>query len=54
MTNELLQAIQLLKNKKWVDLTHTFGPNSPHFFMFEDAKFETLFSQNDGFFAILP
>lgn len=51
MTNELLQALQLLKSKQWVDLTHTFGPNSPHFFMFEDAKFETLFSHNDGFFA---
>ena len=51
MTNELLQAIQLLKSKEWVDLTHTFGPNSPHFFMFDDAKFETLFSHDDGFFA---
>lgn len=51
MSNELLQALQLLKSKQWVDLTHTFGPNSPHFFMFEDAKFETLFSHDDGFFA---
>ncbi|WGT40344.1 cyclase family protein [Lysinibacillus sp. 1 U-2021] len=51
MSNELLQALQLLKSKQWVDLTHTFGPNSPHFFMFEDAKFETLFSHKDGFFA---
>ena len=31
MSNELLQALQLLKSKQWVDLTHTFGPNSPHF-----------------------
>lgn len=51
MTNDLLQAVELLKGKKWVDLTHTFGPYSPHFFMFEDAKFETLFSHDDGFFA---
>lgn len=51
MTNDLLQALQLLKSKEWVDLTHTFGPNSPHFFMFDDAKFETLFSHEDGFFA---
>lgn len=51
MTNDLLQAVELLKGKKWVDLTHTFGPDSPHFFMFEDAKFETLFSHDDGFFA---
>lgn len=34
-----------------MDLTHTFGPDSPHFFMFEDAKFETLFSHDEGFFA---
>ncbi|KYG90596.1 cyclase family protein [Metasolibacillus sp. FSL K6-0083] len=51
MTNDLLQAIEVLKGKKWVDLTHTFGPDSPHFFMFEDAKFETLFSHDEGFFA---
>lgn len=25
MSTELIQAIQLLKEKKWVDLTHTFG-----------------------------
>jgi len=51
MTTELLHTLQLLKSKQWIDLTHTFGPNSPHFFMFEDAKFETLFAHSDGFFA---
>lgn len=51
MGNELFQALQLLKSKKWIDLTHTFGPSSPHFFMFDDAKFETLFTHDDGFFA---
>lgn len=51
MTNDLLQALQLLKSKEWIDLTHTFGPDSPHFFMFDDAKFETLFSHDDGFLA---
>ncbi|MHC8515578.1 cyclase family protein [Sporosarcina sp. ITBMC105] len=50
-TNELQAALQLLKSKEWVDLTHSFGPDSPHFFMFEDAKFETLFTHDDGFFA---
>ncbi|MBD7985036.1 cyclase family protein [Sporosarcina sp. Sa2YVA2] len=49
--NEIQAALQLLKEKQWVDLTHTFGPDSPHFFMFEDAKFETLFNHDDGFFA---
>lgn len=51
MTNELQQALQLLKSKKWVDLTHTFGPDSPHFSAFPAAEFETLFSHDDGFFA---
>ncbi|MFC0301707.1 cyclase family protein [Virgibacillus soli] len=49
--NELLQILNVLKSKKWVDLTHTFGPHSPHFAAFEDAKFETLFTHDDGFFA---
>lgn len=51
MTNELLNAITQLKAKEWVDLTHTFGPNSPHFSAFQDAEFETLFDHDDGFFA---
>lgn len=51
MTNDILQALQTLKSKQWVDLTHTFGPSSPHFSMFNDAQFNTLFSHNDGFFA---
>lgn len=51
MTNELIKAIQLLKDKEWVDLTHTFGPNSPHFAAFQDAEFDTLFTHDDGFFA---
>ncbi|RDW19799.1 cyclase family protein [Oceanobacillus chungangensis] len=48
---ELQNAIELLKEKKWVDLTHTFGPDSPHFSAFEDAEFQTLFNLDDGFFA---
>lgn len=51
MSNELIKAINLLKEKEWVDLTHTFGPESPHFFAFESAEFKTLFSHDDGFFA---
>lgn len=49
--NELLQAIHLLKEKQWVDLTHTFGPDSPHFSAFDSAEFETLFNHDDGLFA---
>lgn len=51
MANDLIQAIQLLKEKEWVDLTHTFGPESPHFSAFESAEFKTLFTHDDGFFS---
>jgi len=51
MTNELLDALKLLKQKQWIDLTHTFGPDSPHFAAFAPAEFETLFDHDDGFFA---
>lgn len=49
--NELQQAVKTLKEKKWVDLTHAFGPDSPHFAAFEDAKFTPLFTHDDGFFV---
>ncbi|MDF2680342.1 MAG: cyclase [Brevibacillus sp.] len=51
MMSELLHALALLKNKQWVDLTHTFGPESPHFSAFDGATFKTLFNHDDGFFA---
>lgn len=51
MVNEVMQAIQVLKKNKWVDLTHTFGPDSPHFSAFSDAERKTLFDHADGFFA---
>ncbi|MGG3887639.1 cyclase family protein [Metabacillus fastidiosus] len=51
MTNELIKAVNLIKEKQWIDLTHTFGPDSPHFSAFDSAEFQTLFSHNDGFFA---
>lgn len=50
-TLETIEAIKLLKEKSWVDLTHAFGPDSPHFSAFDDAKFDTLFTHDDGFFA---
>src|SRR5690625_1815079 len=50
MSDSLKQAMKLLMEKEWVDLTHTFGPDSPHFAMFPDAEFETLFDHDDGFF----
>lgn len=49
--SELLNALKVLKEKQWVDLTHTFGPESPHFSAFDGATFKTLFNHDDGFFA---
>ncbi|WP_373895536.1 cyclase family protein [Virgibacillus sp. CBA3643] len=51
MANEVIDAIHFLKQKEWVDLTHAFGPDSPHFSAFDAAEFNTLFSHDDGFFA---
>ncbi len=51
MSNELINALNLLKGKQWVDLTHTFSPDSPHFAAFDSAEFNTVFSHDDGFFA---
>jgi kynurenine formamidase len=50
-SNDLLTVIALLKEKEWVDLTHSFGPDSPHFSAFQSAEFKTLFTHDDGFFA---
>lgn len=51
MSNELIKAISLIKEKEWVDLTHTFGPDSPHFSAFDSAEFATLYDHDDGFLA---
>lgn len=47
MTQQLSSTQELiakLKQKHWVDLTHTFGPASPRFPSFKPAKFETIFT----------
>lgn len=51
VSTELLEAINTLKKKEWVDLTHAFGPDSPHFSAFDSAEFKTLFDHDDGFFV---
>ncbi|MNW26260.1 Kynurenine formamidase [compost metagenome] len=51
MSNELIKTLQWLQQKEWVDLTHTFGPDSPHFPAFAAAQFTTLFDHDQGFFA---
>lgn len=49
--SEVLTALQILKEKKWMDLTHTFGPSSPHFAALKDAEVQTAFDHDDGFFV---
>jgi kynurenine formamidase len=49
--NSVQSLVATLKSKEWVDLTHTFGPDSPRFPEFKPAKFETIFTHSDGFFV---
>ncbi|SDB83951.1 Kynurenine formamidase [Pelagirhabdus alkalitolerans] len=49
--SDVLTALQKLKEKRWVDLTHTFGPASPHFAALENAEVSTAFDHSDGFFV---
>ncbi|MCW9709589.1 cyclase family protein [Avibacterium sp. 21-586] len=51
MSLTTLELLAALKQKKWVDLTHEFGANSPHFPAFNDAEFKTIFDHSDGFFV---
>lgn len=51
MAQNLAKAIQVIKEKEWVDLTHTFGPSTPHFSAFDDAEFKSLYTHDDGFSA---
>lgn len=50
-TSELQKDVEKLKALKWVDLTHTFGPDSPRFPAFAKPKFKTTFTHDDGFFV---
>ncbi|MDQ6807903.1 MAG: cyclase family protein [Verrucomicrobiota bacterium] len=54
----LAEIEQILKTKKFVDLTHAFGPGIPHWKGFPDEKRETVYWYDkkpgmlgDGFFA---
>lgn len=52
MTNALWHQLQTLKDARWIDLTHTFNADSPHFSAFEGARVETPFTvEKDGFFV---
>ena len=44
----LKDAWQVIKTKRFVDLTHSFAPGIPHWKGFPDAKQETLYSYEPG------
>lgn len=48
----ILNAINLLKSQKWVDLSHSVSAEIPHFPAFKPLQSQTLFTvAKDGFFA---
>ncbi|KRL93567.1 cyclase family protein [Levilactobacillus hammesii] len=50
-TSPVAQVVDQLKAYDWVDLTHTFGPDSPRFPSFAKPEFKTIFTHADGFFV---
>ena len=44
----LLEIHELLKKKRWVDLTHSFAPGIPHWPGFPDEERETLYHYDEG------
>ncbi|EKU48174.1 cyclase family protein [Staphylococcus massiliensis] len=52
MTYPLWAQLETLKSHKWVDLTHTFHSDIPHFHAFDGAKVDVPFTvDKDGFFV---
>lgn len=48
----VIESIQLLKEKPWIDLTHSVTSKIPYFSAFQPLKKTTLFTvENEGFFA---
>jgi kynurenine formamidase len=43
----LWPLIGMLRNQRWVDLTHTFSPETPHHPNFQPAEFKKLFDHDD-------
>ncbi|MGA8856497.1 MAG: cyclase family protein [Candidatus Bathyarchaeia archaeon] len=46
--SSLLDVYELLKTKRWVDLTHSFAPGIPHWHGFPDEERETLYYYDEG------
>lgn len=50
--SQILDALKVLKNQRWVDLTHTLHAGIPYFPAFQPLQEKTLFTvENDGFLA---
>ncbi|MGA2972250.1 MAG: cyclase family protein [Candidatus Bathyarchaeia archaeon] len=47
-SSNLLDVYELLKTKRWVDLTHSFAPGIPHWHGFPDEERETLYYYDEG------
>ncbi|GAF38049.1 cyclase family protein [Lentilactobacillus farraginis] len=45
------KVVEQLKAFNWVDLTHSFGPESPRFPSFARPEFKTIFTHSDGFYV---
>lgn len=45
------EVVEKLKLFNWVDLTHSFGPESPRFPSFACPEFKTIFTHSDGFYV---
>ncbi|WP_373777759.1 cyclase family protein [Glaesserella sp.] len=50
--SDILNAIQVLKKQKWVDLSHSVNPTIPYFPAFKPIESKVLFTvERDGFLA---
>ncbi|MCC7666935.1 cyclase family protein [Liquorilactobacillus satsumensis] len=50
-SRNLSKVVSELKTFNWIDLTHSFGPESPRFPAFAKPNFKTIFTHADGFFV---
>jgi len=44
----LLDIYEVIKTKRWVDLTHSFAPGIPHWYGFPNEDRETLYYYDEG------
>ena len=50
--NDIIKALETLKENKWIDLTHNVNPSIPKFGAFPELSIETPYTiKKDGFFV---